>query len=170
MKYIRYYLFYSFGGFILERIINLFAYKEWYDNSVMIGPYQGLYGLPIVLTILSYDLFINRIKHDYLKEFLLLSIAIILTALSEYLTGTIYLKLTGISLWNYSLYFPLSAKFIGFIPTTLFGIASYVFIKWGHPYIKKGILLIPDLIIYIISCIYIIDWVYTCVHILKEFL
>lgn len=166
MKYIRYYLLYSFGGFILERIINLIAYHEWYDNSVMIGPYQGLYGLPIVLTIFLYDIYKERINNVYTKELPLLFIAILFTALSEYLTGIIYLRLTGISLWNYSLYFPYSGKFVGFIPTTLFGIASYVFIRFVHPKLKNPIVSIPSIFIYFVFIIYIIDWFYTAYHII----
>ena len=59
-KYFIYLLVYSFGGYVLERIINLIAFGKWVENRVLIGPYQPLYGAGIVLAILVYDLLIVK--------------------------------------------------------------------------------------------------------------
>lgn len=167
-KFITYYLFYSIGGFVLERIINLIAYQEWYDNSVMIGPYQGLYGLPVVLTIYVFEYIKKTSKSKSLNEILFIVTAILFTGLSEYLTGTIYKYLTGITLWNYTLYFPYSHTFIGWIPTTIFGLGSYLIIKYLHPKIKVFLDSFTPSFIYLVFIIYMLDWFYTLYRLLLE--
>ena len=73
-KYFIYLLVYSFGGYVLERIINLIAFGKWVENRVLIGPYQPLYGAGIVLAILVYDLVIVKYVDNKNARMLLLFI------------------------------------------------------------------------------------------------
>ena len=88
-------MFYSIGGWVLERIINLIFLGGWVDNGVLYGPYQALYGLPIVLVILIYDVWLTKINHSGIKQLSLLLLAIFFTYSSEAITGYGYQFLTG---------------------------------------------------------------------------
>lgn len=165
-RYFLYLIVYSVGGFILERIINLIVFGYWYDNSVLIGPYQPLYGAGVVLAIIIYDLLISKkIDNKVLRNLLLLLTAIFTTGLSEAVTGYGFEYLYGIGLWNYGLFFPCQLEYICFIPTTLFGIGSYLVIKFIHPYIKKRLIYLPSYLFYIILTIFTLDIIITFIFI-----
>ena len=105
-KYFIYLLIYSIGGYILERIINLIAFGEWVENRVLIGPYQPLYGMGILMAILIYDFVLEKkILNKKLRVFALLITAIITTGISEAVTGFGYEFLYNSSLWDYNLFF-----------------------------------------------------------------
>lgn len=160
-KFWIYLVFYSIGGFILERIINLIAYGKYLDNSVMYGPYQPLYGLGIVLAIMIYE---KRIKKNYgffMKNFLLLIVAIATTAFSEALFGYGYEYFTGGTLWNYNEFFTCSIPYVCVVPTTLFGIFSFLVIKFVHPFVKIFIAIVPNFIERFIVLIFFIDGIIT---------
>ncbi len=137
-KYFIYLLVYSFGGYVLERIINLIAFGEWVENRVLIGPYQPLYGTGIVLAILVYDFLIKRyIGNKKLRILSLLITAVITTGVSEAVTGFGYEFLYDKSLWDYNLFFTCDLKYICVIPTSLFGVLSFLAIILIHPYIER---------------------------------
>lgn len=144
-KYFLYLMFYSVGGFILERIINVIALGEWYDNSVLIGPYQPLYGAGILMAIIIYDLFLNRFENKILKLTLLLIVSIITTGISEAVTGYSYEFLYGVGLWDYGQTFTCKLEYVCVLPTSIFGIFSFLVIVFIHPFVKGFINGIPKL-------------------------
>lgn len=157
-KYFIYLLIYSFLGYILERIINYFAYGEITDGGLLYGPYQPLYGAGILMAIIINDLLIEKLNTKKLyKNIILLFIAILTTALSEGVTGFGYDYLTGISLWNYGSTFTCTYKYVCLIPTSLFGIGSFLVIKFFHPYIKNVYLLISKPIFYLLIILFALD-------------
>lgn len=164
-KYFIYLMIYSVGGFILERFINLFFLGSMYDNSVLIGPYQPLYGAGVLMAIIVYDFVIKHIGNKYLKYFLLLITAIITTAISEAVTGYGMEYFFDSSLWNYQDYFPYSLQYVGWIPTSLFGVLSFLVIVFVHPFVRTGINMMPGIIrrnvFRILFLIFIIDVFYT---------
>ncbi len=161
-KYFIYLMVYSVGGFILERIINLVALGYWYDNSVLIGPYQPLYGSGIVLAIIIYDfIIVKKLNNESFENVALLFTAIFTTALVETVTGFGYEFLYGATLWNYSLFFPCQLPYVCVIPTSLFGIGSYLIIIFIHPKIKKYLLNIPNYLVFIILTAFILDIIVT---------
>lgn len=164
-KYFIYLMIYSVGGFILERFINLIFIGSMYDNSVLIGPYQPLYGAGVLMAILVYDFFLKEIKNNYLKYGLLLLVAIITTGISEAVTGYGMEFFYDKHLWNYQDYFPLSLVYVGIIPTTLFGIASFLVIVFVHPFfetyidtLRKNVL---HTLFYVLFIVFSIDVLYT---------
>ena len=161
-KYFIYLVIYSIGGYILERIINFIAYGGWYDDSILIGPYQPLYGSGVVLAIIAYDFIINKkVNNQVTKNILLILTAIFTTGLSEAVTGYGFEFLYGIKLWNYGEFLPCQLNYICYIPTTLFGIVSYLTIVYIHPYIKKLTLLIPNYLFYLILTVFTLDIILT---------
>jgi len=161
-KYFIYLILYSVGGFILERIINLIAYGKYLDNSVLYGPWQPLYGAGIVMAIIIYDKYIKKNVRGFIKSnILLLFVAIITTAISEAVTGFGYEYLTGRMLWDYREFFSCSIPYVCIVPTGLFGLFSYLIIKFVHPFVKIFIALVPRFVSRIIIIIFIIDVVIT---------
>ena len=164
-RYFMYLVFYSVGGFILERIINIIFLGEWYDNSVLIGPYQPLYGSGLLITIIFFETVYKRLKglQDIYKEIILIIVAILATGLVEAITGFGFEYLYGVHLWDYRDTFPCSIEYVCLIPTTLFGIISYLVVKYLHPLLKPSLDRVNNILYYIILVIFIIDVVYTLI-------
>lgn len=162
-RYFMYLVFYSVGGWILERIINLMFLGEWYDNSVLIGPYQPLYGFGVLLTILFIDNFGYKLKNvkDIYKETIFILAAIFFTALVEATTGWGFEYIFDQRLWDYGDFFPCSLRYICVIPTTLFGIISYLVVKYIHPTMYLHLERISNGLFYTIFTIFIIDVFFT---------
>mgnify|MGYP000867137730 CR=1 FL=1 len=171
-KYFIYFMIYSFLGFVLERIINLIFLGEYWDNSVMVGPYQPLYGVGIILAVILYDLFISKLEHPLLKYSLLIVVAIITTAFSEFIHGEGFEFFQGYNLWNYNDTFTCNYPYVCVLPTSLFGILSDLSIIFIHPIIKKLIDNMPKLFLkwlFLLSLlIFIIDGIYTFLFTLTE--
>ena len=166
-KYFLYLIIYSIGGFILEKIINIIAYKEYVDNSILIGPYQPLYGSGVVMAIIVYDLFISkRIKNKVVMNIALVVTAIITTAIAEAATGYGFEYLYGEILWDYSEFFPCNLYYVCWIPTSLFGIVGYLVIKYIHPIVENLINVFPKYMVYILFVIFGVDIIITFFFIL----
>lgn len=161
-RYFLYLIFYSLGGWVLERIINLIFLGRWWDNSVLYGPYQPLYGSGIVMAIFIYEFGISKLDINKLYQtILLLFVAIITTGISEAVTGYSYEFFTGNSLWDYTQTFPLSINYLSLIATPLFGILSFLVIKYLHPYFNNFLYKLPDYIVYTLFGVFTLDVVIT---------
>lgn len=161
-RYLTYLFFYSVGGFILERIINLIFLGYWWDNSVLIGPYQPLYGNGVVLTILFFEFVWPKIKGQvWFRHGILIIVAILATALSEATTGVFYESITGIKLWDYNQTFTCSYPYVCVLPTSLFGVLSYAVVYWVHPYLKPFLDKVPNWFFFTILAIVTVDILYT---------
>jgi len=163
-KYFQYLMIYSILGFFLERIINIIFLGEYFDNSVLYGPYQPLYGSGILMAILFYDFVLNRkVLNKHLKNVLLLITAIAATAIAESVTGYGYEFLYDVVLWDYSEFFLCKLNYVCFIPTTIFGFGSFLVIKYIHPIFKNFVEIIPNYVTYLVFLIFIVDIFYTFV-------
>lgn len=161
-KYLVYLIIYSVGGFILERIINFIFLEDWVDNSVLWGPIQPMYGAGVVITILVYNLFIKKItKGFFLKNVLLLIVAILATAVAESVSGVGYELITGTVLWDYNDTFACSWSYVCWLPTALFGFGSFLVVKYVHPFIVIFVKLIPKFVQRLFILLLIIDVIYT---------
>jgi uncharacterized membrane protein len=129
-------MIYSFLGFILERIINVIFLGYYYDNSVLVGPYQPLYGIGIILAIIIYDLFLDKINPKFLRYVLLFLVAIITTGFSELINGEGYEFFTNSNLWDYGDTFTCNYEYVCLLPTSMFGVLSGLAILLIHPFIK----------------------------------
>ena len=157
-SYFFYLIFYSIGGFFLERVINILFLGTPYDNSFLYGPWQPLYGSGVLLTILFYDVvFLKRTHKTGVSYVVLLFAAIFFTGLVEAITGEFLEALTGVVYWNYGLIFPCSYPYTCFIPTSLFGLISLLVVLFIHPYVKNLKEVLPGIFLYIIFIIFLID-------------
>ena len=158
-------MIYSVGGFILERFINLFFLGSFYDNSVLVGPYQPLYGTGILMAIIVYDFFVKYIPNNLLKYSALLVVAIITTGISEAVTGYGMDYFYNLQLWDYRDFFPVSYQYVGIIPTSLFGLLSFLVIVFLHPFVRNGVNIMPGIIrrnvFRVLFVVFIMDVVYT---------
>lgn len=158
-KYLVYLFTYSVLGFMLEKIVNILFTGSYYDNSVLIGPYQPLYGFGVVLLIIIYNVWISKTK-GITYWTLLIIIGIATTALSEFVSGESYKLLTGITLWDYGYTFTCSYPFVCIIPTSLFGIISALTVKYLHPFIDSFLNLIPSIIKTALIITLLLDYIY----------
>ena len=163
-KYFVYLIFYSVGGFALERIINLIFYGEWIDNSVLVGPYQPLYGIGVLLTIIFYDYFLKKLEYNKIvKKVTLLIAAIFFTGLVEATTGYGYEALFGTILWDYGEFLPCSLTYICIIPTSLFGFLSFLAVIYIHPIIKGRLDLVNKWLVQLLFIVFMVDIIYTLI-------
>lgn len=164
-KYFIYLMVYSVGGFLLERVINFFFLGSFYDNSVLVGPYQPLYGAGVLMTVLLWDFVIRFIPNKTFKYSVLFVTAVATTGISEAVTGYGMEYLYGEQLWDYRDYFPYTLQYVGWIPTTLFGIGSFLVVVFIHPFIESMILMLPLWIrrnmFRILLLIFVVDIVYS---------
>ena len=164
-KYFVYFMIYSFLGFVLERIINIIFLGYYYDNSVLVGPYQPLYGLGILLAIIFYDLYLKDMQRKLPKYLSLIIIAIITTGLSEFLHGEGYELFKGTQLCDYRQTFICTYPYVCVLPTSLFGVLSALAIILFHPLIDKLVSNMPKLFFkwtfWILLVTLAIDGIYT---------
>lgn len=170
-RYLTYLFVYSVGGFMLERIINLIFLGYWYDNSVLVGPYQPLYGNGVVLTILFFEFAFPKMKGNaWLRHGIFILVAIAATALSEASTGIFYEAITGFKLWDYNQTFTCSYPYVCALPTSLFGVLSYAVVYWLHPYIKPYLDKVPYWVYYTVLVIVTVDVIYTGYQLITKYL
>ncbi len=164
-KYFVYLVIYSIGGFILERFINLIFIGNMYDNSVLWGPYQPLYGFGILMALITYDLVLHRIPNKIVRYSVLLVVSILTTGISEAVTGYGYEYLYNAELWDYSDYFVCQLQYVCWLPTSLFGIGSFLVIVVIHPYLSLFIKTVPkkifNIVFYVLLFILLFDLVIT---------
>jgi uncharacterized membrane protein len=165
-------MIYSFLGFVLERIINVVFLGYYYDNSVMVGPYQPLYGVGIILAVIIYDLILSKVDNNVIRYSLLIVVAIITTGFSEFIHGEGYELFQGRQLWDYNQTFTCSYAYVCVVPTSLFGFLSALSILFIHPFIKKLVENMPRLFFKwtfrFLLIIFIIDGLYTFFFTLLE--
>ncbi len=163
-RYFLYLIIYSVLGFILERLINIIAYKEYVDNSILIGPYQPLYGSGIVMALIIYDQIIRKkVSNKVFQNITLVITAIIATGIAEAVTGYGYEYFFKDILWDYGEFLPCKLQYICWIPTTSFGILSYFVIKYIHPFIESYERVIPKLLKGLIFTVFIVDIIITLI-------
>lgn len=148
MKLAFYVIVYGFFGFWLERLINLIFMGRWYDNSVLYGPFQLMYGFGVVLSLIAYHSLKKLRLANYLFWPLFLSLSIIGVGLSEYISGTMHEAIYGIVFWDYSKIFIICQQpYICILPTSIFGLLAVLTVVLFHPYLKKITDLIPNMVI-----------------------
>ena len=109
-----------------------------------------------------YDFVLKKyIGNKKMRVLSLLVTAIITTGISEAVVGFGYEFLYDTSLWDYNLFFTCNLKYVCVIPTTLFGILSFLAIILLHPYIKILEKMIPKNVAKILFILFAIDIIVT---------
>lgn len=164
MRFMMSLIIYSILGFLLERVINLIFLGSFLDNSVLVGPYQPMYGLGVMLTLVFYKQFKDTFSVlNPLVSFLIFWVAATLfTGLSEYASGTLYEYFYDSILWDYGATFSVCENpYVCFLPTSIFGLLALFTVIYVDPFIQQFQAKIPKTLTMIFIIIFIIDYIYT---------
>ena len=150
MYYAKYFFITSIIGFIIESVVC----GNFKGNSgILYGPWTVVYGFGSVLILLINKIVSKNIKNKVLK---IISLFIIST-----ISLTILELIGGIVFWDYSDCKYNIGKYICLEMSLLWGIASIAFIYLLKPLIDKIIKYIPNIVIYILIFLILLDLITT---------
>lgn len=149
--YFSLFIIYSFIGWTMEVVWNLFTDKKLVNRGFLIGPYCPIYGVGCLLLIIL----LGRFKSD---PVLLFFMSIIVCSILEYSTSYIMEKLFKARWWDYSEYkFNLNGRICAatMIP---FGILGVLVVYYLNPFVSK---FVPfnDIFFYITFILFTLDFV-----------
>ncbi|TVP94400.1 MAG: hypothetical protein EA374_06860 [Acholeplasmatales bacterium] len=162
MRWILYIIFYGFLGFLLERILNC-TLIGCYDNSVLTGPVQPMYGIGVTVSIFVHEQLKKQRTRRFLHAFILIVAAVLATWSSEMISGTMYERLYHIQLWDYRDTFTLwcNHPYSCLIPTTLFGLLAAFTAVTVHRFVAIGVTVLPKALGWTVIGLFFIDVVLT---------
>jgi uncharacterized membrane protein len=148
--YFSLFIIYSFVGWIMEVVWNVYTDKKLVNRGFLIGPYCPIYGVGCLLLILLLGSFKNQ-------PVLLFFMSIIVCSILEYSTSYIMEKLFKARWWDYSEYkLNLNGRICAatMIP---FGILGVLVVYFANPFISN---FVPfnDILFYIILVIFVLDF------------
>ena len=130
-----YFFIYSVLGWIVETLYCRSKDGKWTNRGFLFGPYCPIYGFGALIVIYSLGFFIS----SPIQVFIL---AMIATAILEYLTSFILEKIFNAKWWDYSnMKFNINGR-ICLLNTLEFGILSLIIIYGIHPLISTSLLII----------------------------
>lgn len=148
-KFILYFIFYSFIGWVIEVLGKLIELKRFVNRGFLIGPICPIYGYGGLIIIL----FIDNTSNDFMSIFLK---SILICSILEYTTSYVMEKLFKARWWDYSNQrFNINGRIC--LETMIpFGLMGCLVINFIHPFLKKIIKLLPNNLIISISIILLI--------------
>lgn len=162
MRWILYIIFYGFLGFLLERILNC-TLIGCYDNSVLYGPVQPMYGIGVTVAVFVHEQLKRHRAPRLLHAVTLMVAAVMATWASEMTSGTLYEHFFGVQLWDYRDTFTLWCEhpYSCIIPTTLFGLLAAFTAVTVHRFAATAIQAVPKPIGWGIIGLFFVDVVIT---------
>ena len=158
MYYAKYFFITSIIGFIIESVVC----GNFKGNSgILYGPWTVVYGFGSVLILLINKIVSKNIKNKVLKVISLFIISTISLTILELFGGILIEKIFGIVFWDYSDCKYNIGKYICLEMSLLWGIASIAFIYLLKPLIDKIIKYIPNILIYILIFLILLDLITT---------
>ena len=148
--YFSLFIIYSFIGYIMEVIWNLFTDKKLVNRGFLIGPYCPIYGVGCLLLILL----LGRFKSE---PVILFFMSMIVCSVLEYSTSYVMEKLFKARWWDYSEYkFNINGRICAatMIP---FGVLGVLVVYYLNPFIS-GFVPFNNIIFYIILVLFILDF------------
>lgn len=133
-------------------------------NGSLNGPWIPIYGIGSILIILVIKI-TNKINiSNFIKNILLFVISFIILALIEFIGGHIIEGVTGKVYWDYSKLKFNIGNYISLEISTVWGIMSLVIKYILKPFTDKISKKIPSIITYLVSIIFIIDFIISWMH------
>jgi len=158
---------YSIAGYGLERLINLIFRGYWIDNSVLFGPYQPMYGVGVVLTLLVYQQLKKYVSLFPLQIILLIITGIVTTYMMEAVSGHMFFRMYGLNLWDYTETFSVcKSPYTCWLPTSIFGLISAFTVYYVHPFIHPFLMSVRGAFINGLIILFFIDVVLTYIGVL----
>ena len=129
-KYIIYFIFYSFVGWLLEGSLKLIEEHRFINRGFLIGPVLLIYGWGVLFIVLLIDGNVSDILSVFLKSILICSIL-------EYSTSFVMEKLFKARWWDYSnRKFNINGRIC--LETMIpFGIMGSLVVIFVHPFLVK---------------------------------
>ena len=153
-RYIIYFIFYSFAGWVLEVLVKLYTEKRFVNRGFLIGPVCPIYGWGVLFIVGL----INGDFRDILSVFLK---SILICSILEYTTSYVMEKIFKARWWDYSnRRFNINGRICleTMIPFGLGGSLAVVFI---HPFVVKSISYLSNnttiIVAIILFTLYLID-------------
>lgn len=148
--YFSLFIIYSFVGWIMEVVWNVYTDKKLVNRGFLIGPYCPIYGVGCLLLILLLGSFKDQ-------PVLLFFMSILVCSILEYSTSYIMEKLFKARWWDYSEYkLNLNGRICAatMIP---FGILGVLVVYYLNPFISN---FVPfnNILFYIILVIFVLDF------------
>lgn len=159
-----YFFLFAFIGWLMETVYAIFTLGHFVKRGFLFGPICPIYGYGALMLIY----FLGRYRKNNLKLFFY---AAILFSAFEYVTSYVLDALFGMHWWDYSNdYFNLNGR-ITLSFSIAWGIIAILFVNHVYPFFKKKLNIIlakisykvKTCIIYILSFIFIIDTIFSCI-------
>ena len=151
-NYVLLFMIYSFIGWVVEIIINLFNKKKFVNRGFLIGPCLPIYGFGSIGIII----FLSKYSNDFITVFCM---GTVLCCVLEYFTSYIMEQLFRARWWDYS-----NKKFniagrICLETAVLFGLGGCIIIYFVNPLLVKLLEIVSPVILNIIVILFIIVFV-----------
>ncbi len=153
-RYTVIFFIFSFLGWVWESIFCTICEHKWSNRGFLYGPVCPIYGFGAIIFFIIYDL-IKAGKIPEIKWWMILIVGFIVSMILEYPTSWFLEKVFNARWWDYSAY-PLNINGRTSVPTSLgFGVAAIIIMKLLIPAADKVISKCPDLMLNILSFIFI---------------
>lgn len=157
-----YYLNYFFLFSIIGHFIESFFYKSG-NSGILLGWWTPIYGIGILIILIIFKM-LNKINSkNYIKVILLFFICSILLSNIEALGGYLIKLIFKKELWDYSNQMFNIGKYTSLEMATVWGISSILFAYILKPLTDKIVMLIPKCLTFILTILFIIDFVSTLI-------
>jgi uncharacterized membrane protein len=167
--YFIYFFLYSFCGWFFESCYCSLRPKKWINRGFLRGPFCPIYGVGALVILICLLPFREMTDNNYINELLIFVVGMIVCDIVEYLTSFIMEKAFNARWWDYSQQpFNLNGR-ICLTHTLYWGTASCLFLYVIHPivdvyFVSQVNIESRKLLVYIISCVFIIDVINTIIN------
>ena len=167
MYYINSFFVYSILGYIFEILFGFITGASNPESGVLYGPWTPIYGIASILIILISEKLFKNLHMKRWQETLLVFLLIVpVLMLLEWLGGALIEVVFGFTFWEYSNYTFEVAKYTCFEMGIVWGVMGIVFIYVIRPYLDKYIKKIPLGLTFLISVLFVSDFI---IRLLVEF-
>lgn len=164
-SYVLYFFIYAFLGWACETLYAIYELGHFVKRGFLFGPICPIYGYGAIILLL----FLRQYQKSSIKLFFVSTI--VFSAL-EYFVSFALEGAFQMYWWDYTHeFFNLNGR-ISILFSFVWGIAAILFINHIHPFIKKKLnkkmikkipIVIQSTIIKVVSVIYIVDTVLSCI-------
>lgn len=137
LRFLLYFIIYSFFGWILESIYKSFIEKRIINSGFLFGPFCPIYGFGACIMILCLEPFKNNAMLLFATSFVVMSIW-------EYIVGWLLEKQFNTKYWDYTGNFLNIKGRVCLKNSTFWGALGVIFMMWIHPVIEKYVIILNN--------------------------
>ena len=155
---------YILNMFFISSILGHFIENFFYttkDSGIMYGYWTPIYGIGVVIIILINDFVSKKKLKPIYHAIYVFFISALILSIMEYIGGFLIEILFHKTFWDYSNQALNIGKYTSLSMSIIWGISSIIFLYLLKPLLELIIKKIPKIITYILSIIFIIDFLFT---------